>query len=86
MRKIILDLAVSLVGFIEGTNQDVDWIIFDDENGEELVSFTEEMDTVLYGRTSYERFGNYVLHQDSSLFEKQFYDKVNAMRKIVFNN
>lgn len=85
MRKIILDLAVSLDGFIEGPNQEVDWIIFDDENGEELVSFTNEIDTVLYGRTSYERFGNYVPSQDSSLFEKQFYDKVNAMRKVVFS-
>ncbi|WP_133166399.1 dihydrofolate reductase family protein [Sphingobacterium haloxyli] len=85
MRKIILDLAVSLDGFIEGPNREVDWMIFDDENGEELVSFTDEIDTVLYGRTSYERFGNYVPSQASSLFEKQFYDKVNSMRKIVFS-
>lgn len=82
---MILDLAVSLDGFIEGPNQEVDWIIFDDENGEELVSFTNEIDTVLYGRKSYERFGNYVPSEDSSLFEKQFYDKVNAMKKVVFS-
>ncbi|MFC3199578.1 dihydrofolate reductase family protein [Parapedobacter deserti] len=86
MRKIILDLAVSLDGFIEGPSQEVDWIIFDGENGEELVAFTDEVDTVLYGRTSYERYGNHVPSEGSSLAEQQFYDKVNRMTKVVFSN
>ena len=86
MRKIILDLAVSLDGYIEGPSQEVDWIIFDDENGEELVAFTDEIDTVLYGRTSYERYGNHVPSQDSSLAERQFYHKINRMTKIVFSS
>ena len=32
-RKIILDLAVSLDGFIEGKNGEVDWCIMDYEMG-----------------------------------------------------
>jgi|SRR5690606_7832322 len=85
MRKIILDLAISLDGFIAGPNQEIDWIIFDDENGKELSAFADKVDTVLYGRTSYEQFGNYVPPLDSSIFEKQFYYKVNAMHKVVFS-
>lgn len=44
MRKIILDLAISLDGFIAGPNQEIDWIIFDDENGKELAVFADEVD------------------------------------------
>lgn len=32
-RKIILDLAVTLDGFIEGKNGEVDWCIMDAEMG-----------------------------------------------------
>ena len=32
-RKIILDLAVTLDGFIEGENGEVDWCIMDSEMG-----------------------------------------------------
>lgn len=31
MRKVILDLAVSLDGFIEGSNGETDWCIMDDD-------------------------------------------------------
>lgn len=60
MKQIILDLTVSLDGYIERKHKEVDWIIFDDEIGEELSDFADEIDTVLYGRISYELFGNYI--------------------------
>ena len=31
MRKVILGLAVTLDGFIEGTNSEIDWCIMDDD-------------------------------------------------------
>lgn len=31
MRKIVLDLAVTLDGFIEGPNGEIDWCIMDEE-------------------------------------------------------
>ncbi|MDF2572163.1 MAG: hypothetical protein K0R55_3767 [Sporomusa sp.] len=31
MRKVILDLAVTLDGFIEGPNGEIDWCIMDEE-------------------------------------------------------
>lgn len=31
MKKIILDLAVTLDGFIEGSNGEVDWCIMDED-------------------------------------------------------
>jgi dihydrofolate reductase len=31
MRKIVLDLAVTLDGFIEGPNGEIDWCVMDEE-------------------------------------------------------
>lgn len=52
MRKVILNLAVSLDGFIEGPNGEYDWCLNDQDYG--LTEFWESIDTVLIGRRSYE--------------------------------
>ena len=52
MRKIILNLAVTLDGFIEGPNGEYDWCFTDQDYG--MKQFFEEVDTVIYGRKSYE--------------------------------
>jgi dihydrofolate reductase len=52
MRKIILQLAVSLDGFIEGTNGEYDWCFTDQDYG--MQDFLANIDTILYGRKSYE--------------------------------
>lgn len=44
-RKIILDLAVTLDGFIEGKNDEVDWCIMDSEM--EFNQFLNQVDTIL---------------------------------------
>ena len=52
MRKIILNLAVSLDGFIEGPNGEFDWCFTDQDYG--VAEFLESIDAVFYGRKSYE--------------------------------
>jgi dihydrofolate reductase len=86
MRKIILSLAVSLDGFIEGPNGEVDWMSFDDETGIELNRFLNEIDTILYGRVSYETWGSYTPSENSLELEKNFYARVNKMSKYVFSS
>jgi dihydrofolate reductase len=85
MRKIILSLAVSLDGYIEGPNREIDWIEFTEETGKALGKFLEEIDTILYGRISYEAWGNYTPPENSAEFEKVFYRAVNKMTKFVFS-
>ena len=84
MRKIILSLAVSLDGFIEGPNKEVDWMIFDEETGLALNTFIQQIDTILYGRVSYESWGSYNPPENSADFEKNFYGATNKMKKYVF--
>lgn len=50
MRKIILDLAVTLDGLIEGANGETDWCIMDDDM--DFDGFLSTIDTLFYGRVS----------------------------------
>jgi dihydrofolate reductase len=52
MRKVILGLAVSLDGFIEGPNGEYDWCFTDQDYG--MTEFYQRIDSVFYGRKSYE--------------------------------
>jgi dihydrofolate reductase len=52
MRKIILGLAVSLDGFIEGPNGEYDWCFQDQDYG--LSDFFKGIDTAFIGRKTYE--------------------------------
>ena len=51
MRKIKLDLAVSLDMMIEGPNGEIDWCIMDSDMNFE--DFIDSIDTILFGRVSY---------------------------------
>jgi dihydrofolate reductase len=52
MRKIILGLAVSLDGLIEGPNGEYDWCFTDQDYG--MSDFLKRIDAIFYGRKSYE--------------------------------
>lgn len=52
MRKVILQLAVSLDGYIEGPNGEFDWCFTDDDYG--MTAFFKRIDTIFIGRKSYE--------------------------------
>ena len=52
MRKIILGLAVSLDGFIEGPNGEYDWCFTDQDYG--MSGFFKRVDTLFMGRKTYE--------------------------------
>ena len=52
MRKIILGLAVSLDGYIEGPNGEYDWCFTDQDYG--LAAFYQRVDTTFMGRRTYE--------------------------------
>ena len=51
MRKVILNLAVTLDGYIEGPKGEYDWCLTDDDYG--MSAFHERIDTILMGSTSF---------------------------------
>lgn len=52
MRKVILNLAVSLDGFIEGPNGEFDWCFTDQDYG--MTDFMNRIDVIFIERKSYE--------------------------------
>jgi dihydrofolate reductase len=54
MRKIILNLAITLDGFIEGPNGELDWLVREKEIdfGDILNEILNDKDIIFYGRIS----------------------------------
>jgi dihydrofolate reductase len=52
MRKLVLGLAITLDGFIEGPNGEYDWCFTDQDYG--LNAFFQRVDALFMGRKSYE--------------------------------
>jgi len=52
MRKVILNIAVSLDGFIEGPKGEFDWCFTDQDYG--MTDFMNRIDTIFFGRKSYD--------------------------------
>jgi dihydrofolate reductase len=59
MRKIVLSMHVSLDGFVAGLKGEMDWIKLDDEVFDLVGGFTNEADTALYGRVTWEMMDGY---------------------------
>lgn len=89
MRKITLNLAVTLDGLIEGPNGEVDWCKMDDssEMGEATAfdKFLSTIDTIFYGRVSYDMWGQYQPGSNISPAEKKLWDNVHSKKKYVFS-
>lgn len=81
LRKVVLDLAVSLDGFIEGTNGETDWCIMDEEMG--FTKFLNSIDAIIYGRKSYELWGEYLPGDDASEMEKEILGLIHSKKKYV---
>ena len=90
MRKIIVNVAVTLDGFIEGPNGEIDWINHDaaDEMGEGSAfdQFLSTVDAVFYGRISYDLWGQYQPGSNASAAEKSLWQNVHSKTKYVFSN
>jgi dihydrofolate reductase len=87
MRKVILDLAVTLDGFIEGPNGEIDWLVSDGETdfGDILNEILIDIDTIFYGRVSYELWGNYQPPENASAKLKNAYKLLHSKAKYVFS-
>ncbi|THE10358.1 dihydrofolate reductase [Bacillus timonensis] len=82
-RRVVLDLAVSLDGFIEGPRGEVDWCVMDSDMG--FLDFLNNIDTIFYGRKSYDLWGQYTPKTEYPDTEKEMWDTVHSKEKYVFS-
>jgi dihydrofolate reductase len=85
MRKIIVSNMVSLDGYFEGTKRELDWHIVDDG----FIKYAEDMlnsvDTILFGRVTYEMMASYWTTEETKTNDPIIADKMNGLPKIVFS-
>ena len=81
MRKLIVSNLMSLDGFFEGLNHELDWFVRD----EEFFAYAREMlravDTIIFGRVTYQHMAAYW----PSAAKDEIADAMNHLPKIVFS-
>ncbi|WP_438431411.1 dihydrofolate reductase family protein [Gorillibacterium sp. sgz500922] len=82
-RKIILDLAVTLDGFIEGKNGETDWCRMDPEMN--FTDFLHHIDTIFYGRKSYDLWGQYEPDSEVSDTDREIWELIHSKESYVFS-
>lgn len=87
MRNIILNLAMTFDGFIEGPNGEIDWLVRDEEIdfGDILTEILSDKDIIFYGRVSYEKWGSYQPGENVSQKIKDAYKLMHTKTKYVFS-
>ncbi len=84
MKKVILDLATTLDGFIEGPNGEIDWCIMDDDMN--FDGFLSGIDTIFYGRVSYDQWGHFQPDAAAGDAEQRLWAAVHSKKKYVFSS
>ena len=85
MRKVIFESSVSIDGFIEGPNGELDWLVFE-EGTCNAETFLFAFDTIFYGRKAYEKLGPpCVIDPDLPEKEREFILFLHGIRKYVFS-
>ncbi len=83
MKKVIFQMSVSLDGFIEGPNREIDWHLVDDDFNAYAVDMLKASDVLIMGRRTYELMAsNWPTDTDNDPVVKE---KMNSTPKLVFS-
>ncbi len=81
MRRIIVSNLMSLDGFFEGPNHELDWFVVDEEFFAYARDMLRSVDTIVFGRKTYQHMANYW----PSAPAEEIADQMNNLPKIVFS-
>jgi len=85
MRKVFLFNMTTLDGFFEGPNQDISWHNVDDEFNEFAINQLKEVDTLLFGRVTYQGMASYWPTEFAISNDPIVAGLMNSLPKIVFS-
>jgi dihydrofolate reductase len=85
MRKVIFQMLISLDGFFEGPNKEIDWHNVDDEFNDYAIDFLNSVDTIMFGRVTYEMMAAYWPTETAITNDPIVAEKMNNLEKIVFS-
>jgi dihydrofolate reductase len=89
MRKLVLFMHTSLDGFVAGPNGEMDWINVDEDMFEYAGEQTDQSDTALYGRVTYQMMESYWPtagdQPNATKHDKQHSSWYNKVAKVVLS-
>lgn len=59
MRRLFWQMLVSLDGFMEGPNRELDWHVTDEDFNRYVADMLGSIDGILLGRVTYQLFADY---------------------------
>jgi dihydrofolate reductase len=81
LRRLIASEMVTVDGFFAGANGELDWFVQGEELDEFANNLLDSVDTILYGRVTYQMMAGYWPHARGS-----FADRTNRLPKLVFSS
>ena len=82
MRRLFVSNVMTLDGFFESSDKKLDWFIRDDEFFAYAAEMLSSVDTILFGRLTYELMAQYW----PAAPKDEIADQMNGLPKIVFSN
>lgn len=86
MRRVIVSMMVTLDGFIAGPNGEIDWHNVDDEFNEYAIDLLNSVDTLLFGRVTYQGMASYWPTPMATTDDPIVAAKMNSLPKVVFSH
>lgn len=86
MRKVIFFNLISLDGYFEGPDRDINWHHVDEEFNEFAIQQTGEFGALLFGRVTYELMAGYWPTEAANRDDPEIARLMNSLPKIVFSN
>ena len=87
MRQVILQIDITLDGFVAGPNGETDWVTADEKMNQDAKELLSTADTILLGRVAYQAFVAYWPSADtnSSHPASQIARLINQATKVIFS-
>jgi len=86
MRRVIFQMMVSIDGYFEGKNKEIDWHNVDEEYNKYSTEFLNTIDTLVLGRVTYELMAKYWPSESAIKNEPDVAERMNNIQKLVFSN
>ena len=87
MRKVIIDTIISLDGYYTSLKNEIDWFDFDKQEVDWSKEILRRVDTMLYGRVTYEDFRAFWPRANATPdgFDSEIIGQLNGHHKVVFS-
>jgi len=85
MRKVIWYNMITLDGFFEGPNREIDWHNVDEEYNQFAAEMLDSLDLLLFGRVTYKLMANYWPTEAAITDDPIIAEKMNSKPKVVYS-